>query len=105
MSSYMKAPPYLAAIMELAKANRDVVVVSQDFSAGLFSETYPERHFDVGISEQNLVGVAAGLAHTGKLHLRPWHGAVRLHARLRTDSRRLRLQPQQREDHRPVHRP
>jgi transketolase len=67
MSSYMKAPPYLAAIMELAKANRDVVVVSQDFSAGLFSETYPERHFDVGISEQNLVGVAAGLAHTGKL--------------------------------------
>jgi len=67
MSSYMKGPPYLAAIMELAKNNRDVVVVSQDFSAGAFSEAYPERHFDVGISEQNLVGVAAGLAHTGKL--------------------------------------
>ena len=67
MSSYMKGPPYLAAIMELARANRDVVVVSQDFSAGLFGETYPERHFDVGISEQNLIGVAAGLAHTGKL--------------------------------------
>ncbi|MGH2633878.1 MAG: transketolase family protein, partial [Tepidiformaceae bacterium] len=67
MSSYMKGPPYLAAIMRLAKENRDVVVVSQDFSAGAFSEAYPERHFDVGISEQNLVGVAAGLAHTGKL--------------------------------------
>jgi transketolase len=67
MSSYMSAPPHLAAIMELARADANVVVVSQDFGAGPFTEAYPERHFDVGISEQNLVGVAAGLAHAGKL--------------------------------------
>ncbi len=67
MSSYMSAPPHLAAIMELARADVNVVVVSQDFSAGAFTEAFPERHIDVGISEQNLIGVAAGLAHVGKL--------------------------------------
>lgn len=67
MSSYMSAPPHLAAIMELARADVNVVVVSQDFSAGPFTEAFPERHIDVGISEQNLIGVAAGLAHVGKL--------------------------------------
>jgi transketolase len=67
MSSYMSAPPHLAAIMELARADANVVVVSQDFGAGQFTEAFPDRHFDVGISEQNLVGVAAGLAHVGKL--------------------------------------
>ncbi|MBI2764816.1 MAG: transketolase family protein [Chloroflexi bacterium] len=67
MSSYMSAPPHLAAITELAHGNPDVVIVSQDFGAGPFSDAFPGRHFDVGISEQNLVGVAAGLAHAGKL--------------------------------------
>lgn len=63
----MSAPPHLAAIMELAEADPNVVVVSQDFGAGQFTEAFPDRHFDVGISEQNLVGVAAGLAHVGKV--------------------------------------
>lgn len=63
----MSAPPHLAAIMELARADANVVVVSQDFSAGPFTEAFPERHIEVGISEQNLIGVAAGLAHVGKL--------------------------------------
>jgi transketolase len=45
----------------------DVVVVSQDLGAlGTFTAEFPERHFDVGISEENLIGVAAGLAHAGK---------------------------------------
>jgi transketolase len=34
---------------------------------GNFTPRFPDRHFDVGISEQNLIGVAAGLAHAGKL--------------------------------------
>jgi transketolase len=44
------------------------VLVSQDFGPVRgFTERFPGRHIDVGISEQNLVGVAAGLAHAGKL--------------------------------------
>lgn len=67
--SYAKAPPpHLEAIAELGRANRDLVVVSQDFgAAGQFTAEFPERHFDVGITEENLIGVAAGLAHVGKL--------------------------------------
>ena len=72
---------------------------------GAFTERFPDRHFDVGISEENLVGVAAGLAHAGKLPFVLAHGAVRQHARLRADPRRLRLQPQQRQVHRAVRRP
>jgi len=42
--------------------------VSQDFGpVGSFTGRFPDRHFDVGISEENLIGVAAGLAHAGKL--------------------------------------
>lgn len=66
MSSYMQAPPHLAVITELARGDSNVVIVSQDFDAGPFAAEFPERHFDVGISEENLIGVAAGLAHTGK---------------------------------------
>lgn len=67
MSAYADAPPHLAALAELGRANADLVIVSQDFgAAGQFTEEFPERHFDVGISEENLIGVAAGLAHAGK---------------------------------------
>jgi transketolase len=55
-------------LAELAERNPDVVVVSQDMGPiGRFSKRFPERFFDVGISEANLIGVAAGLAHAGKL--------------------------------------
>lgn len=68
MSPYAQAPPHLEVIARLGRSNPDLVVVSQDFGpAGQFTQEFPERHFDVGISEQNLVGVAAGLAHAGKL--------------------------------------
>jgi transketolase len=52
----------------MAEKNRDVVVVSQDLGPlRPFSDRFPDRFFDVGISEANLIGVAAGLAHAGKL--------------------------------------
>jgi transketolase len=55
-------------LAEMAENNSDVVVVSQDMGAiGSFPEKFPDRFFDVGISEANLIGVAAGLAHAGKL--------------------------------------
>jgi transketolase len=54
------------ALCELARKDANVVAVAQDFGAGAFADEFPERLFDVGISEQNLIGVAAGLAHAGK---------------------------------------
>jgi transketolase len=55
-------------LAELAEKNPNIVVVSQDMGPlSPFSDTFPDRFFDVGISEGNLIGVAAGLAHAGKL--------------------------------------
>jgi transketolase len=55
-------------LAEMAEKNPDVVVVSQDLGPlRPFSDRFPDRFFDVGISEANLIGVAAGLAHAGKL--------------------------------------
>jgi transketolase len=58
-----------AAMLELASQRDDVYVLSADLiiSSGLdrFSKTYPDRCFNVGIAEQNLIGVASGMAHEG----------------------------------------
>ncbi len=57
-------------LMEKAKKDRDVVVLCSDSrgSASLtpFAEKYPEQFVEVGIAEQNLVSIAAGLAKCGK---------------------------------------
>ena len=62
-------PTYGLAVMELAKHHEDLIVVTADVStsAGLdrFRKTYPEKFIDVGIAEQNMIGVAAGLADNG----------------------------------------
>ena len=81
------------------------MLLSQDFGPiGSFSARFPERHFDLGISEQNLVGVAAGLAHAGKLPfvlaMAPFV-SMRSFEQIRDD---CALQPQQREDHRAIRR-
>lgn len=68
MSGYATALSGLKVVSELAAADARVVLVSQDFGPIRgFTERFPQRHIDVGISEQNLIGVAAGLAHAGKL--------------------------------------
>jgi transketolase len=68
MSGYFAAMSSAEVLVELAEQNPDVVLVTQDFGAiGNFTVRFPARHFDVGISEENLIGVAAGLAHAGKL--------------------------------------
>ena len=62
---------YGKTLVELGRENPRIVVVDADLmkAAGshLFAEAFPERHFQVGIAEQNLLGVAAGLASTGKI--------------------------------------
>lgn len=57
-------------LMDAAKTDRDVVVLCSDSrgSASLapFFDAYPEQSVEVGIAEQDLVGIAAGLAACGK---------------------------------------
>ncbi len=68
MSGYFTALSAADVLVELAESNPDVVLCTQDFGPiGSFTARFPDRHFDLGISEQNLVGVAAGLAHAGML--------------------------------------
>lgn len=57
-------------LMERAKEDRDIVVLCSDSrgSASLapFADAYPEQFVEVGIAEQNIVGLSAGLASCGK---------------------------------------
>lgn len=60
---------YGKALVELGGINDKVVVLDADLAAatktGMFKKAYPERFFDSGIAESNMMGVAAGLASTG----------------------------------------
>lgn len=60
-----------AGLVEAGRENPDIVVVSDDLEhptkAILFRETFPRRYFEVGVAEQNMVGLAAGLALSGKI--------------------------------------
>ena len=56
-------------LYELAKTHKNLFIVTADVStsAGLdrFRKTYPDQFLDVGIAEQNMIGVAAGIANNG----------------------------------------
>ena len=68
MLGFRIAASQSSVLTEMAERNPDIVVVSQDMGPFRpFSSRFPERFFEVGISEANLIGVAAGLAHAGKL--------------------------------------
>ena len=60
---------YGKALVELGERNERVVCVDADLASSakmdLFAEAFPERFFQVGIAEQNMTGVAAGLAAMG----------------------------------------
>ena len=60
---------YGEALAELGKENEKVVVLDADLSkttkTQIFAKQFPDRFFDVGIAEQNLMGVAAGMATLG----------------------------------------
>jgi len=61
---------YGRTLLELGMENPDIVVLDADLSRStmtrFFARQFPERFFDCGIAEQNMVGVAAGLAASGK---------------------------------------
>lgn len=62
---------YGEVLIELGKKNENIVVLDADLSGSTmtvhFSREFPNRFFNMGIAEQNLYGVAAGLAISGKV--------------------------------------
>ena len=60
---------YGKALVELGEKNYKVVVLDADLAAatktGMFKKAFPDRFYDAGIAECNMIGVAAGLATTG----------------------------------------
>ncbi|MEG0825606.1 MAG: transketolase family protein, partial [Oscillospiraceae bacterium] len=61
---------YGDSLVSLADANPDLLVLDADLSSATmtktFAKAYPDRFFNLGIAECNMVGVAAGLATCGK---------------------------------------
>ena len=62
---------YGNALVALGEKHDNVVVLDADLAAatktGTFKKAFPERHIDCGIAECNMVGIAAGMATTGKV--------------------------------------
>ena len=62
---------YGHALVELGAAHDNLVVLDADLAeatkTNIFKKAYPERHIDCGIAEANMIGIAAGLASTGKV--------------------------------------
>ena len=60
---------FLKKITELASTDKDVVLLTADLGFGVFEKfeaSFPGQYFNVGVSEQNMTGLAAGLALEGK---------------------------------------
>ena len=62
---------YGEKLAELGEKNKDIVVLDADLSGAtktsIFAKKFPDRFFDMGISEQDMVSTAAGLATFGKI--------------------------------------
>ena len=62
---------YGNALAELGREHDNLVVLDADLSAatktGVFQKEFPDRHIDCGIAECNMMGIAAGIASTGKV--------------------------------------
>lgn len=58
-------------IVQLARKNSDVVVLNADLPGSLklekFIEEFPNRYFQIWVAEQNMAGIATGMAHAGKI--------------------------------------
>lgn len=62
---------YGEVLLELGERRKDVVVLDADLSGstktGKFAKAFPDRFYNIGIAEQDMIGTAAGLALSGKL--------------------------------------
>ena len=73
MNSEMKATrqSYGEALLELGRENKNIVVLDADLSSAtktnLFAKEFPDRFFDMGIAEQNMMSTAAGISTCGKI--------------------------------------
>jgi transketolase len=64
-------PGFGEALVELGSRYQQVVALNADLSSStktsLFDKAFPERFFNTGVAEQNMMGISAGLALTGKI--------------------------------------
>lgn len=71
MSKVATRDAYGKALAKLGAENKDIVVLDADLSKSTktsdFAKEFPERFFDMGVAEQNMLGTAAGLAAAGKI--------------------------------------
>lgn len=62
---------YAEALVEAGRKNSNIVVLTADLSRSVkvnkFEKEFPNRFYDVGVAEQNMAGIAAGLALSGKI--------------------------------------
>ncbi len=62
---------YGKTLVELGKQNKDIVVLDADLSGStrtnLFAKEFPDRFFNMGVAEQNMMAVSSGLASCGKI--------------------------------------
>lgn len=71
MSKHNQRTVYGETLVELGKDNKKIVVLEADLGKStmtyLFQQAYPERYFEMGIAEANMVSFAAGLSLTDKI--------------------------------------
>ena len=60
---------FINALINLAKNDKDIVLLTGDLGFGVFEKfesSFPGQYFNVGVAEQNMIGLATGLALEGK---------------------------------------
>lgn len=71
MSKIATRDAYGKTLAKLGAENKDIVVLDADLSKSTktsdFAKEFPNRFFDMGVAEQNMIGTAAGLAAAGKI--------------------------------------
>jgi transketolase len=74
----VREAPFAQALLEVGAAHPEVVVLSADLAKYTdvmpFADAYPDRFIQVGMAEQNLMGIAGGLAKTGLLPIAVTYG-------------------------------
>ena len=61
---------FLSSLHDLASENKDVVLLTGDLGFGVFenfAKSFPGQYFNIGVAEQNMAGIAAGMAIEGKV--------------------------------------